>query len=152
MQSEINAVSPADYLELVELWEASVRATHHFLTEANIQYFRPLILEQYLAAVQLRCIKDPSGNILAFCGVADGNLEMLFVHPTQFGRGLGKQLLEYAVREMGVTQVDVNEQNPQAVRFYKNQGFAIIGRSEKDGTGKAYPLLHMELQKPTAST
>ncbi|HAA16746.1 MAG TPA: GNAT family N-acetyltransferase [Cytophagales bacterium] len=146
MTYPIQTVSTADYPAITEVWEASVRATHHFLTEENIQYFKPLILEQYLDAVELRCIKDEEGNLLAFSGVAEGNLEMLFVHPGSFGQGLGKQLLQVAIQNLGVSKVDVNEQNPQAVGFYQKQGFAVVSRSEKDGTGKPYPILHMELK------
>ena len=44
-------------------------------------------------------------------------------------------------------QLDVNEQNPQAVGFYFKQGFEVIGRSEVDGMGQPYPLLHMRLRQ-----
>lgn len=44
-----------------------------------------------------------------------------------------------------ITKVDVNEQNPQAIGFYEKMGFKPIGRSEKDGSGKPYPIIHMSL-------
>jgi putative acetyltransferase len=45
-----------------------------------------------------------------------------------------------------ITKVDVNEQNIQAVGFYKHIGFHVLGRSESDGQGKEYPILHMGLE------
>lgn len=141
----IHPVATAEYAEVTELWERSVRATHHFLKEENIQYFKPLILEQYLAAVELRCIKDAAGKILAFSGVLDGKLEMLFVDPLARGGGYGRQLLRYAIAEQGVTKVDVNEANEQAVGFYLHMGFVQTGYSELDGSGKPFPLIQMEL-------
>ena len=48
----------------------------------------------------------------------------------------------------GARAVDVNEQNPQALAFYKRQGFRIVGRSAQDGQGMPYPLLHMVWQRP----
>ena len=38
---------------------------------------------------------------------------------------------------------DVNEQNVQAVGFYRHMGFVVVGRSPTDDAGRPYPLLHM---------
>lgn len=142
---KIETTTSVDYPEIVEVWEASVRATHNFLREEHIQYFKPLILRDYLKMVQLRCVRNDQGNIVGFLGVADGNIEMLFLHPSIIGKGIGKELAEYAIREMNARKVDVNEQNPRAVRFYERVGFKIRNRSEKDGLGLPFPILHMEL-------
>ncbi|WP_073315399.1 GNAT family N-acetyltransferase [Aquimarina spongiae] len=147
MKQKIDTVSKEQYQEVVEVWEASVRATHHFLKEEDITYFKPLILNTYLDAVTLRCIKDEDQNIVGFLGVAEGNLEMLFIAPKYRGKRIGKTLLDYAINNLGVTKVDVNEQNEQAVGFYKHCGFEVINRSELDSTGKPYPILHMKLKK-----
>jgi len=127
--------------------EASVRATHHFLKEEDIEYFKPLILNTYLDAVELRCIRDNNEKIIGFLGVADQNLEMLFIHPEYRGKRIGKILLDYSIDQLDVTKVDINEQNEQAVGFYKHCGFKTIKRSEMDASGKLYPTLHMELKK-----
>lgn len=134
-----------EYQQLIELWEASVRATHHFLPEENIESLKPLILEHYFDAVELRVVKDNSEKILGFIGVADANIEMLFIAPEYFKRGLGKLLLNFAVKHLSVTKVDVNEQNPEATAFYQRMGFKVIARSPLDGQGNAFPLLHLEL-------
>ena len=42
---EIRRARPADFEPLVALWERSVRATHDFLTEADIVSLRPLVGE-----------------------------------------------------------------------------------------------------------
>ena len=36
MTYKIDTISKAEYPEVVEVWEASVRATHHFLDEKDI--------------------------------------------------------------------------------------------------------------------
>ncbi len=133
-----------DYATITELWEASVRATHDFLSEEDISFFKPLIRNEFLSAVSLRCAKDESGTIHGFLGVADGNIEMLFVHPDSFKKGIGKLLVRHATDEMKATKVDVNEQNTNALSFYKHMGFVTVGRSSSDGFGKPYPLLHMQ--------
>jgi putative acetyltransferase len=135
---------PADYPEIVDVWEASVRATHHFLSEEHIQFFKPLI-PQYLGSVQLYCVRNEEDSIQGFLGVAEGNIEMLFLHPLSIGKGIGKRLLQFAMQNLKAIKVDVNEQNEQAVGFYKRNGFKIVSRSEKDGLGMPFPILHMEL-------
>ncbi len=50
----IENVEKADHLQLIEVWEASVRATHDFLTEHDLQELKPLILQKYFDAVDLR--------------------------------------------------------------------------------------------------
>ena len=141
----IEPASKEDHVPIVDLWETSVRATHHFLDEAAIQFFKPLILNEFLQAVDLYYFKDEWGIITGFLGVADGKIEMLFVHPNQFGKGTGKKLLLFANEKLGANHVDVNEQNEQAVGFYKHMGFEVVSRSETDGMGKPFPLLHMKL-------
>ncbi|SHL70271.1 putative acetyltransferase [Chitinophaga jiangningensis] len=147
MQYEISPVPVSAYPEVTAVWEASVRATHDFLTEADIQFFKPLILNEFLKAVTLCCIKDETGRIVGFAGTAEQKLEMLFVDPAARGRGIGKALLAHVIASQEVTKVDVNEQNTQAVGFYLHNGFKIISRSALDGMGKPFPLLLMELEK-----
>jgi putative acetyltransferase len=146
MNHTIDLIQKSEYPEVVAVWEASVRATHDFLKEEDIQYFKPLILNTYLDAVALRCIRNEQNKIVGFLGVAEQNLEMLFIHPDFRGKGIGKALLNFALQNMKVTKVDVNEQNPQAVGFYQHLGFQVISRSELDASGKPYPILHMELK------
>ena len=142
---KIDTATRADYPALIELWEASVRATHHFLQEAEILALKPLILEHYFDAVTLHCARTEEGNVAGFSGVHEGKLEMLFAAPETRGYGVGRQLVEHAIGQGGATQVDVNEQNEQAVGFYLKMGFTVTGRSPLDGQGKPYPLLHMAL-------
>ncbi|MGL5070041.1 MAG: acetyltransferase [Aeromonas salmonicida] len=141
---KIEQAKTRDHSTLISLWEASVRATHHFLPEAEIDALKPLILEHYFAAVDLVCARDETG-IAGFCGVHDGNIEMLFLAPEARGCGVGRQLVAHAITKQGATRVDVNEQNVQALGFYQRMGFVVTGRSPLDGQGKPYPLLHMVL-------
>ncbi|KJK20326.1 GNAT family N-acetyltransferase [Pseudomonas sp. 2(2015)] len=141
----VQTPSLRDYPELARVWEASVRATHDFLPDSYICLLRELLLNQYLDAVMLICCKDASQRIRGFAGVAGGRVEMLFIDPEARGQGLGASLLRVAIDELHAEQLDVNEQNAQALGFYLRQGFEVVGRSETDGMGQPYPLLHMRL-------
>lgn len=146
MEFSIDTVSSDEYPLIVDVWEASVRATHEFMTEADIAYFKPLILNNYLKELELRVARDSTGEIIGFIGVSHINLELLFVRPDKIRAGVGKKLLKYAVRQLDVRRLDVNEQNVAALNFYTSQGFKITGRSEKDSAGKPYPILYMSLK------
>ncbi|HCV05216.1 acetyltransferase [Thalassospira xiamenensis] len=141
----IESVIKSDHFKLIEIWEASVRATHDFLTEDDLQELKLLILEKYFDAVDLKCVKNEQGEIQGFCGVHEGNIEMLFILPEVRRKGVGKMLVTHAIKQLGASKVDVNEQNEQALAFYLNIGFRICGRSPLDGQGKPYPLLNMKL-------
>lgn len=144
-QGAVDLVKESDISNLVEVWEASVRATHHFLAEADIDVFRPLVRDNLFGFLNMACVRDADGKIAGFIGVAQHKIEALFVHPKFFGLGIGRQLVAYAIDQWQVTDVDVNEQNDQAVGFYRKLGFQVRGRSETDGLGKPFPLLHLSL-------
>jgi putative acetyltransferase len=148
LQAGLFSVDPQDFPRLVEVWEASVRATHHFVSEADIQFFRPLVRAGLPGMDQLACVRDTSGQVAGFVAVSHRKVEMLFIHPGARGQGAGRRLLDHAISTFGATQLDVNEQNEQALGFYLHMGFEVAGRSELDGTGKPYPLLHLCLAGP----
>ncbi|WP_304401541.1 GNAT family N-acetyltransferase [uncultured Alistipes sp.] len=144
-QDRIEPVGEKDYDEIARVWEASVRATHDFLPESDIERLAPLVRERYLPAVRLFCIRDEAQRIAAFIGLCERHIEMLFVRPDRMGRGLGRQLLLFAVERCGARSVDVNEQNPQAAGFYRHMGFRVAGRSPLDSEGAPFPILHLRL-------
>lgn len=127
----------------MQIWESSVRATHDFLKEEDALLFKRLIPSDFLPQLDVFIIED-NGLIPAYFAVSKDNLEMLFVDAETRGKGYGKQAVEYVLNHLQVYKVDVNDQNPQATGFYQKLGYRQTGRSEKDGTGKPYPLLHLE--------
>ena len=139
----IRKIEVTDYPRLVEIWESAVSATHDFLKEEDFRYYKQQ-LPTYFQYVNLYGW-EKDGRLVGFMGIAEGNLEMLFVDNDYRGIGVGKELITYAIDNLEVTKVDVNEQNVQALGFYKHVGFQVYERSELDGEGKEYPILHMRL-------
>lgn len=84
-------------------------------------------------------------QIQGFFGITGQKVEMLFINSTARGKGYGNQLLTYVIEKFNVNELSVNEQNPQAVGFYKHMGFKTIKRSEIDDQGNPYPILRMKL-------
>jgi len=137
-----------EYPALLDVWESSVRATHHFLKKNDIEIFKKIIQEKdVFNHVNLTCARDINNNILGIMGVSQDKLEMLFIDALFIGHGIGKLLLRHAITNLNIAKVDVNEQNEQALKFYEHFGFKVTSRSELDETGKPYPILHMQIQQ-----
>ena len=116
---------------LLDVWQASVHASHHFLTEADIRTLTPQAEEALLQIETLWIVEDdlrPVG----------------FIHPDYFRKGVGKELVQRAFRKLAVEYVDVNEQNPDATRFYERMGFHTFRRDDTDDQGNPFPILRMK--------
>lgn len=145
-QLEIRACrGPEEFAALVEIWRSAVRTTHDFLDEADFKRIESSLATHYFPAVRLT-VAELNGQPIGFAGVLDGALEMLFVSDEARGRGVGSALLTEVIKNQAVSRVDVNEQNAGARGFYLGQGFVQVDRSELDGDGRPYPIIHMELQ------
>ena len=132
--------------EILDTWESSVRATHDFLSEEDIMLIKPYVKEGAKHVGKFLCVRDEEKTIKAFMGIEDFKIEMLFVSDECRGKGIGKSLVEYAVKTLNVNYVDVNEQNPQALGFYEHVGFEVFKKSEFDEQDNPFPILHMKLK------
>ena len=127
---------------LLQIWERSVRATHLFLSDAEVNRIKEYVPQAFEGVEHL--IVAEAEKPIAFMGTQNGRLEMLFIVPEERGKGIGRQLLQYGVENYGVFEVTVNEQNPQAVGFYERMGFETYKRTDTDEEGAPYPLLYMK--------
>lgn len=132
--------------QVLDVWERSVLATHNFLSAEDFAEIKALVWTIDFKAFPVFCLIQQD-KVHGFIGIADAKIEMLFLDPNDIGFGLGKQLMTFALNEIKAIKVDVNEQNIQAVNFYKKFGFETYERTDKDDQGKDYPLLRMKLAK-----
>ena len=128
--------------QLLEVWEKSVRATHLFLSDREIKNIKEYVPQALNGIAQLMIDAGEAGRAVAFMGIEDGTLEMLFISPEERGKGLGKRLIEYGIESYSVERLAVNEQNPQAKGFYEHMGFHVNKRTGLDEQGNPYPLLY----------
>ena len=128
--------------QLLEVWEKSVRATHLFLSDREIKNIKEYVPQALDGIAHLMIDAGEAGRAVAFMGIEDGTLEMLFISPEERGKGLGKRLIEYGIESYSVERLAVNEQNPQAKKFYEHMGFHVNKRTGLDEQGNPYPLLY----------
>lgn len=120
-----------------------MRATHIFLSDGEIINIREYVPQALTGIAHLIIAEDDAGEPVAFMGIQEGALEMLFIENAQRSKGLGRKLLEYGIEKHAVERLAVNEQNPQAKGFYEHMGFAVYKRTDLDEQGNPYPLLYM---------
>jgi putative acetyltransferase len=141
---KLRVSKPEDGKRIVEIWRHAVDATHDFLTPED----RAVIDEQVrslLPQSALWLAVDDQDQTIGFMGLSGSHMDSLFVDPVHRGKGVGRRLVEHALSLHPNLTTDVNEQNPQALGFYKRLGFVRTGGSPTDEQGRPYPLIHLRL-------
>ena len=92
--------------KLLDVWESSVKATHLFLSDDEINDIKQYVPQALREVPVLIVAESKNGSPEGFMGIADKMLEMLFVSNECRGQGIGKQLLQY-----GIENYSINEQN-----------------------------------------
>ncbi|MES5046863.1 acetyltransferase [Rhizobium nepotum] len=130
-----------DTTRILEIWSKAVDATHDFLLPAD----RTALGEEvaaFLPQAPMTLAVEGSDRPLGFMLLHEGHMEALFIDPDQHGKGIGTALVQAALALHPALTTDVNEQNAQALGFYRRLGFEPTGRSDLDGQGRPYPLIH----------
>lgn len=144
---EIENRSPILINKLLEIWEDSVKATHLFLSNKEIKNIKKYVPQALKEVPHLVIIENENDTPIAFMGINDTKLEMLFIKNSERRKGLGKKLLKYGIKNYNINELTVNEQNLNAKGFYEHIGFKVYSRSETDEQGNHYPILYMKLEK-----
>ncbi|KAL9644067.1 hypothetical protein ABK040_005534 [Willaertia magna] len=133
---------------IIEIWEASVRATHHFLSEDDILKIKLQVINYVNNKSSFTLILDnKKGMICGFMGMTENKIDSLFIDPSSFRKGFGKMFIQYALTLYSQLYVDVNEHNTEALAFYEKMGFYVFNRSELDDEGRPFPILKMVMTK-----
>ena len=131
--------------QLLKVWESSVKATHLFLSDNELNSIKRYVPQALTAVPVLVIAENENGIPVGFMGIADKKLEMLFVSNENRGQGIGKKLIQYGIKNYSVDNLAVNEQNPLAIGFYEHMGFETYKRTDSDEQGNPYPLLYMKI-------
>jgi putative acetyltransferase len=131
-----------DLPALVDLWVAAWSETG---LGVNFEDRRAWLISRLRAGgaeivVGLNAEGSPAG--FAAIDPKSGYLDQLCVAPRQRGSGLASALIDEAKRRSpAVIELDVNETNLRARRFYEREGFSVVGRGVNPQSG--LPTLKM---------
>jgi putative acetyltransferase len=135
---------------LVAIWRSSVAATHSFVSRSDLAAI-DLEVQRFLPSTPAWIALDQSGQPLGFMCLSDGAIEALFVSGDHRGIGVGRALVEHAIRGSQSLRTVVNEQNNEAVGFYRHLGFVVCGHSSTDEQGRQYPVFHLKWDRRAQS-
>lgn len=85
---KLDYINDKDQKDILNVWNNSVRTTHHFLSEHEITLIEPQVIKGINYVDNLFCIRSDNGNIISFLGVHNKKLEMLFVDASLIRQGL----------------------------------------------------------------
>jgi putative acetyltransferase len=135
----------ADLVALIDLWVAAWRDTGFAIDfDARREW-----LGNHLRALRdqgagIVVGLDPAGAPAGFVTIhpKTGALDQLCIAPREQGSGLARALLDEAKRRSpGAVELEVNEANARALRFYEREGFVFVSRGSSALSG--LPTLKM---------
>lgn len=141
---EINERTNILIAELTNLWERSVKTSHHFLNLNEIERIKQYVPNELRKVAKLFVAIEKSNVLLAFIGIKDDMIQMLFVDDKYVGKGIGSKLVDYVINNYDIKYVEVNEDNLIAHKFYLNKGFKDLKRKEYDDYNDPYPIIIMK--------
>ena len=135
----------ADLPDLLDLWAAAWRDTGFAIDfDARRPWLAGRLRAHRESGGAIVIGLDPSGRPAGFVTLdpATGYLDQLCVAPRERGSGLAAALLDAAKRlAPDRVELDVNEANGRALRFYEREGFRAITRGLSAQSG--LPTLRM---------
>ena len=84
-------------------------------------------------------------KVVGFVGVDDKYLAWLYIDPSHYGRGIGRELLRISLGEIGPgAWTIVLDGNKKAISLYESEGFREVRRFESDNAGYPCTCIRME--------
>jgi len=116
---------------LIALWVASWQETMPAIDfNARRAWFTAHLKSLEAAGFETVCVFDPAHTLLGFVTLnpETHELDQLAVTPPAWGSGVAARLLDAArCLSPDALVLDVNFDNPRAIRFYEREGFSRIG-------------------------
>jgi putative acetyltransferase len=137
---DLIAYDVAHLPELTDLWIAAwTKAMPAIDFEARRTWFVDHVTAMHSEGVSVTCVFDTAnGDMAGFITVdrASGHIDQLAVAPAQWSKGAANALIGDAKqRSQGHLRLEVNQDNPRAVRFYEKHGFRRRAASMNPNSG-----------------
>ena len=128
----------------IRIWLEASAVTHHFIPHAYWKSHAEDMRETYLPQSETYVYTDSStGEITGFIALAGDYLAAIFVAPNRQGQGIGQVLMAHAKKLKTRLELNVYQENTQAVSFYKRQGFKVSREQTDEATGhKEYVMVY----------
>jgi predicted N-acetyltransferase YhbS len=85
-------------------------------------------------------------KVVGFVGVDDKYLAWLYVDPSHYGKGIGRELLKLGIHKIGAgAWTIVLDGNQKAISLYESEGFQEVRRFASDNAG--YPCICIRMER-----
>jgi putative acetyltransferase len=134
-----------DIDKMLNLWLQASLQSHNFVVAEYWHNMMPIIKKYYLPNTESYVFEDKH-QIKGFVSVIDEKyIGALFVEPKYQKMKIGSKLLNYTKKMHPELSLKVFLKNEDAVRFYKNNDFKIIGEQEDESTKEKELLMSWSL-------
>ena len=148
MEEYIRQATAADASRIAEIIITNYRMNFYPFFKNDEYYFKELnvldMAKEYASGEKAlkNCFIYDDGVIKGIIRINGKEIEKLFIEPQFQSRGIGAELLSFAVKERKAGQLWVLEYNKRGIAFYERNGFELTG--EKIIEDEWVPLLRMK--------
>ena len=136
--------SSGDLDAVLDVWSQASVVAHSFLPEEFFENERRQIADQWLPVAET-VVYETEDRVVGFLALIGNEVGGIFVDPGYQGRGIGRALMDHALRSHSVLELDVFEANTVGRRFYDAYGFVVVDRHMNDVAGQ--PELRLRFEK-----
>ena len=84
-------------------------------------------------------------KVVGFVGIKEREITWLYVEPSEFGQGIGRHLLKFALEIIGgEATTSVLEGNHSARALYQSEGFRVASKVRSENNGYACVVLKLK--------
>lgn len=130
----IRGYAAADEDSVVAVWLAASRIATPFLAAEFLRTEAVNIRTRWLPKAESWVFEEDE-IVVGFLSLIESEIGALFVRPDRQGRGIGRALMDHAVRLRGDLFLDVFEDNLIGRRFYERYGFRPTGKHVHEESG-----------------
>ena len=116
-----------DLARIAEIEVFNYRLNFYHIFQDDTFYFQEMqvlnVINENKKRLGQLWVFDEDGVVMGFMWVDSQQIKKLFVEPVLQSRGIGSELLEYAVDKLGATYLWALEKNTRAIAFYQRHGF-----------------------------
>jgi len=130
----IRRYGETDVDALVSVWRIASDLAHPFLSREfqdseaeNVRSVYPQFAEIW--------VKELKGEVIGFVALIESEVGAIFLLPAYHGRGIGRELMDFAVARIGRVTLEVFKQNTIGRKFYDKYGFLADGERLHEPSG-----------------
>ncbi|CAQ83811.1 N-acetyltransferase [Photorhabdus asymbiotica] len=137
----IRPFNTQDMDSILHIWLSASLIAHKFI-DADFWKSKVDDMRNIYIPLSENYVYEKQGSVIGFFSLYENSIAAIFVAPSEQGKGIGKQLINYAKNLRNKLELEVYCQNTNSINFYLNCGFTEKEKIIDKNTG--YPSLLME--------